>query len=465
MCGFTAFAAAKLLRKGFSDMAKYMNIKTLSVLCWITAGLQIAQSLLQYFFSLIVVLGYASVIIFALTLACAAGYFLTQRPAVHPGADIILLLFMFLYFVLSCVAMGIKTGENWFDLNSEEMADMEVLIIIYLLGRSAAANGFSKVLKVVFHAFMAVWTAVTLFILILVFGNSGFVPPCGGYIGMVDSFSLQINCNRNFTGALSMTMLIICLIVAFAAALRSVRGLYIAYSVIYYVMLILSNSKTALIAGVFGFALIIGVIFVTSQSHRDKKAGTRILIFASAFIISGALFFLMRYPVYKLYSLVVSEAGGIPMDARDMLDSNVATVSNRTPIWLHSLEVIFTPRLLLTGVTPAGVADALIEAFGGYMQAPPHCHNLILQVGASLGIPGLLAFLAWLTLVALRCLKILTDSPFKRAFMLVTGLILAIMLDNMAERYSMFYMFFISYPFFFACGYVMGYEKAAGAVD
>ena len=70
MCGFTALAAAKLLRKGFSDMAKYMNIKTLSVLCWITAGLQIAQSLLQYFFSPIVVLGYASVIIFALTLAC-----------------------------------------------------------------------------------------------------------------------------------------------------------------------------------------------------------------------------------------------------------------------------------------------------------------------------------------------------------------------------------------------------------
>ena len=141
MCGFTAFVAAKLLRKGFSDMAKYMNIKTLSVLCWITAGLQIANSLLQYFFTT-VALGYASVIVFALTLACAAGYFLTQRPAVHLSADIILLLFMFLYFVLSCVAMGIKTGENWFDLNSEEMADMEVLIIIYLLGRSAAASGF-----------------------------------------------------------------------------------------------------------------------------------------------------------------------------------------------------------------------------------------------------------------------------------------------------------------------------------
>ncbi len=437
-------------------MKKYITLQTLSVLCWITAGLQIAQSLLQYFIVMIS-LEFISVIAFSLTLTCAAAYFLLYRPSLRLSADIILLLFMFLYFILSCAVMTFKTRENWFDANSEELSDTEILVMLFLLGRTAAAKGISKALKAVFHAFTSVWTLVTLYILILVFCNTGFVPPCGGYIGMVDGASLQINGNRNFTGALSMTMLIICLIVAIATTVRAVRILYISYSVIYYVMLILSNSKTALIAAVCGFALIIGVVFCTF--YKDRKASARVLIFAASALISGAVFYLMRYPVYRLYSFIVSVFGGLEMDARVMIDQSVSTFSNRTPIWMHSVEVIMTPRLLLTGVTPAGVADALIEAFGGSMTSPPHCHNLILQVGASLGIPGLIAFLAWLTLVALRCLKILTDNPFKRTFMLVTGLILALMLDNMAERYSMFYMFFISYPFFFACGYVMGYGK------
>ncbi len=436
------------------SMKKLINLNTLIILCWIEAGLIMVRSLLQYFV-LETYLERIAVIDFALILAVACIYYFSEHPRLRISADIILLLFMFVYLLLSCIGMGLSTGINWFEENSSEMSDMEVLIIIYLLGKYTARTNVSKGLQIAFHIFMSAWTFVIFYILVTILRNDYIVPPCGGYIGMLNGINLQINCHRNFTGALSMTMLLICLIVILSSSQKAIKVIYSLYAVIHYIILILSNSRTALISAIGGFSLIAGIFIYLNYSNSSVPKKILVSVFSG--ILAGAVFFLLRYPVYSIYSAIANNFNGVEMTAREVLSPDAVSFNGRIPIWKHSIDIIFTPRWMLTGVTPAGVAQALIDSFNGYLTYP-HCHNVILQVGTALGIPGLCAFLAWLVIIAIRCLKILTDKVPRPVFMFVTGLILAIMLDNMAERYSIFYMFFISYPFFFSCGYVMGYQ-------
>ena len=434
-------------------MKKLFRPEILLALCWTEVILQVIISLLQLFV-MQVVLDRVEIIIFALIIIVAAGCYLTARPALKPGADVYLLLFMLLWFFMSCIGMNMNSADNWFELNASELSDMEILILTYLLGKYTAKAGVSKSLMVCLHSLLITWSAVMLYILINIFMNRTLIPPCGGMIGMYGGSSFQINCNRNYTGALSMVFLLMCFCMITAVRQRYARLIYGFCFIVHYFALVISCSRTGLLSAIIGFAPMVSIVFYTRYTGMEQKK--RIAGSTLAALFSGGIFFLLRYPVYQFYSLVVSYFAGDPLAAREIIDESIVSVSSRLPIWEKAVGIIFSYRWMLTGVTPAGVAEALIEAYGGYMAEVPHCHNLILQVGVSLGIPGLVAFLIWLFLVALRCLNILTSPGSKRGVMLVTFIILAIMADNMAERYSMFYMFFISYPFFFTCGYVMG---------
>ena len=142
--------------------------------------------------------------------------------------------------------------------------------------------------------------------------------------------------------------------------------------------------------------------------------------------------------------------GGIGMDVRTVFDPNDTTLSNRTVIWEISIGLLFTIRPLLSGLTPIGIQESL-----GFID---QTHNEFLEIGCGLGIPALIAFLVFLTIVAIKCFKTIFFSH-NQTLKLATILILAYLTANMAEARLMFYGWFIGYAFFFLCGYITAYPE------
>ena len=437
-------------------MTKLFSHKNLLIMCWAIAILHLIHSLLRH------VIGRqnnilisSEIVLFFLMVAVAIGYYLLNRPKIKLTIDIVLLLLLFFWLILSCLVQTVISGQDYFLMNSPEMTDLEIIIIVYLLGKRCAIHGIRKFTEYILKAILAIVTVSMLFILCSIFTNTYFITPNDGYIGMFGGTDFQINCHRNFVGAGAMTISLICFCLILVSKTKMQKIIYSVFFVIHYFALILSCSRTGILSALVGFIVIVGIVF---YMHFDKsKPSLRILYSSLGALISGAIFFVLRYPVFRLYSSIVAQFGGNSLGAREIIDASTVTMNSRTTIWKYCLEIMLTPRYMITGSTPAGSVDALLDLTNNTLTYP-HAHNQILQVGISLGIPGMCIFIVLLILIAIKCLKALFGRNYTTGIKFMPCLILAIMIDNMAERYSMFYQFFISYVFFFLCGYVVAYE-------
>ncbi len=101
-----------------------------------------------------------------------------------------------------------------------------------------------------------------------------------------------------------------------------------------------------------------------------------------------------------------------------LVTNTTATVAGRSELWQRAIYMM--QDFPYTGIglgTFAKVAPILYPFFLISPDAKvPHAHNLILQAGVDLGIPGLVAFVSFLTvfsIVALRTLKLSRNTSFE----------------------------------------------------
>ncbi len=424
-------------------MKKIFTYTNLLHLCWTAAVFHALISLIKYFTDTLY-LDYTDLVIFCILIIFTAVYYLIYKPSFKIGVDTIMLFIMFAYFAISCVTMFLSTGEDYITENATYLSDLEAAILIFILGKYTAKNGITKLHRRSFHALLILWSAFMLFVLIVICSNTMLFLHPRGHIGMVDGTHLEINCNRNETGAMAMVFLLLCFCMIFWTKKTALKAIYAVSCVLNYFILVLSNSRTALVAGVVGFSCLVGLVVFRYVRDRLKLAQSVLLGVASA-IAAGAAMSLLRTPVYQLYSVIVMGFGGIGMDTRMVFDPNDLTLSNRTVIWSIAVDLLFTIRPLLSGLTPIGIQQSL-----GFID---QTHNEFLEVGCGLGIPALIAFLVFLTIVAVKCFKIIFFGN-NQSLKLATILILAYLTANMAEARLMFYGWFIGYAFFFLCGYV-----------
>ncbi len=431
-------------------MKKLFTSANLINICWTAAVFHVLVSLIKYFTNS-VIFSDIDLVIFCFVLVAAAVHYLLYRPKLRLHADLIMLLILLLYFGISCVCMSLASGEDYYTSNSIYVSDLEGAVLIFILGRYTARTGLTALHKRALHALLLAWTALMVFVLVLAFSNTILYLSSNVFIGMYQGTHLQINCNRNETGAMAMVFLLLCFCMIFWTKKKALKVIYSAACVIHYFVLVLSNSRTALVAAVVGFSCLVGLVMF--KYLRDTRGLTPSVIFAVlAAILSGAALSLLRTPVYQLYSLIVMGNGGVGMDVRTVFDPNDTTLSQRTIIWGIAVDLLFTVRPLLSGLTPIGIQESL-----GFID---QTHNEFLEVGCGLGIPALIAFLVFLTIVAVKCFKIIFFGR-NQSLKLATILILAYLTANMAEARLMFYGWFIGYAFFFLCGYVNARELDA----
>lgn len=122
-----------------------------------------------------------------------------------------------------------------------------------------------------------------------------------------------------------------------------------------------------------------------------------------AVLVSLLLVVTLRWPWFGLVALVSAIAAGSVLSLNGIVllleaigsDGSVTSVTGRWEIWTRALQAIGDFPLTGIGI---GTFDLVIPALYPYVEIRnriPHAHNLFLQLGVDLGVPGLLLF-SWL---------------------------------------------------------------------
>ena len=442
----------------------YKTKNVLMSVFWLLAIVHFVQSVVKHLsiLDLDIILSFFEALVFSSLIIIGALYIYRNKKALRyfVSKDNILLILLFLLLVLSCVIRTFSSETNYIDSNLAELREFIYLILYFNLGKISAEYGLRNVVVRSLHFILITITAFMAFVIYLTMINEEIVTSRGGLIGMRYGYALEVNCNPNYVGASAMVLFLLCIsMVIWYRKRRSVVIVYSICSVIHFVVLILSNSRTALAATIVGVSCIAGLVTFSILYKKDVKGKLRIS--SEIAILTGEITFSMRYIITNMYSLIVMFFNGFGFMIKEFTPEEVLNASTRLDIWGYCFRILFESPLIF-GLTPAGIADPLIECDISLV-ANPHSHNIVLEMGLAVGIPGMILFVIWLLLIAKRCILVLKTRPLDLDVMVISFLILAMVVDNMFERYVLFYGYFISYIFFFLCGYISYYGEKMGS--
>lgn len=371
-----------------------------------------------------------------------------KTPIRFQPAQMLLILFMG-WMILSCLSMTVTYGSDWVSYNNAAILNTAVEILLaFPLGYVLIREKKNTIGGILLHILVMGWTLFITYVLINVFQGKTVVAPNGGGLLMKDG-SLCLNCNRNTTGSWEMLFFIVCFFMMLWNRKRSLRIIYAVATFIHYFALTLSSSRAAIFSVLFGMMAMTGIA-VYLRLGKQKMARKLAIALASA-LVAGAAFYFLRPLVFKLLALCTgsSESG------REMIYQD-RTLSGRTDIWRWTIEGIFTSfRCAMFGVTPRSTPEMIAQMSNGAVK-DMYTHNQILEIAASIGIPGLCIALAWFAIILKDSYKLFFVQKDMTPMLAIPVMILVLMLANMMEAYLVFYDHIDGYVFFLLCGLLYG---------
>lgn len=134
-------------------------------------------------------------------------------------------------------------------------------------------------------------------------------------------------------------------------------------------------------------------------------------------------------------------------------------LSNRTKVWKAALKVmISSPQRFFFGVTSFGVTDAIRDIGGYHKEDVAHAHNIILQIGISMGVPAMLLFCAFLILIAVKGIRILSKEIGMNSY-IIPSIVLCFVVINMGEAYLVGYYSVMACVFYLLCGWIVAMNQ------
>lgn len=442
-------------------MEKIKKIFKDCYILWFTAIIcvfHILLGLLRYFLD---VQKYQS-LDYCLVLIALAGWIIhmiVYRVKPRPGKSFIILVFIFLWYLLSCRVMTDTYNRDWFFYNKEPLYDTLLLSgLVFPIGIYFGRKGWDPFVRALIHIFVLSWTCFMAFVLVRVFQNRIITTPSGGQIGMNSHIALCLNTHYNTTGVIELVMLFI--IMFFICTSRS-RVLKIAYALallVHLAALVLSNSRTSFVASVIFFsAVVFSMIYNAPWNITFRK---RLLIGVTAAAITMVLLFGFRELVFSIHENVthlkalLKGTSEVSSSARDM--TSMRTMNIRFRIWESSLKAMTANEYrALFGVTPVSVVSAITEASGGEF-TNYYTHNQFLEIGLSLGFPGMILFILFVILLAKNSYRISIKHNEGLQAWIAVSIVVTLLVANLTEATLMFYRFLSSYPFFFFSGWICG---------
>lgn len=185
------------------------------------------------------------------------------------------------------------------------------------------------------------------------------------------------------------------------------------------IVLVLSKSRGGYIAGA------VGALATLALLVRRRWAWLVLLLLVVALVGGGAWFIL--------------GSGGEALDSPELVEgaANPATWAFRLGVWRAAVWMMADFPFTGVGMGLFNEVGALLYAH--YAPNNPGAHNLYLQVGVDLGVPGLIAFLAvlmlalWMAAAAMRRFTRRGDSPLRAEAAAALAGLIALMTHGLVD--------------------------------
>ena len=368
----------------------------------------------------------------------------------------VLLILLGVLYIVSMISMNHVYMGDWISANLGGLIDGGVsILILFPLGRVLVKEEnqrYRNAVMLVTHVLVIGLAVLLGWVVVRLFNNETVLLP-RGKIYMRSGTRLKLSSNPN-TGSMYIAIfLIVAVCMVFWVKPLWLRVLYALSVPVFYVIVTLTNSRATYISVIAAFAAIAAVCACTYVRGSSAKRAW-IAIAASVLVI--LLLFAAREGVFLLYKWF-SHKGS---QARKM-EIFETGLSGRFDIWLASLKVMVQDvRTFLLGVSCAGSGPFLAEA----CNEPDvfYSHNQFIEMGLCYGLPGFIAFTAWMVLIARDSLRLQFpgNARVTPGGKIIPAIVLAMTLNNLAEAMLLYYGFFSGSIFILFCGMTVG--KAEG---
>ena len=403
-------------------------------------------------------------------------------------------IFFLLLFVSALLLEGKQPGSFRFNLGCLYDAAIS-LFVLFPLSYHFGFRHDDRLLK----ALAGILTTVYLFIVLMALYGISFdreLLIAGAPIQMEKGRLWLGRSNPNTTGMFCAVLLMLGLW-RIASGGRTARVLYTISSAAFYVCLILTDSRSSLLASSVCLGFYAGIMF--QRKHCCGRRGIRQSLLSCA--VGGLallLFWLGRYLVALLspvlavgllpavaflfhrccgrkqsplfwsvaalaaaaaiLAVFLSAPDFLPdfagFSVRKLLDNGG---SGRIRLWKGLWGALGAhPEYLLHGCGPYSITE-LVEPFFG---RPVYTHNQFLEILTGYGLPALILFLFWLMAVAQRCRQTSLDSLREGnvELAILPLVLLLLLINNMFEATLLFYRYVTGCIFFLTAGHVCAHR-------
>ena len=400
--------------------------------------------------------------------------------------ELLLLIGLLFWFALSS-AVNQMTGEKrYLRMEDAYLFDMAICIFLLFPMTSVFRGDNEKKLPVLLiHVVVILYSVFTAVCLWRIFHLDVVTFPSGEQGGFTEKVQLILGAHYNITGMIAITMFCLCVYMVFTQE-PVIRALYIILGIIQLTVVYLSNSRTIFV-GLIVFVTSISFFCPWKMLKRKgmlRRLGIRLLVCA----VCVGIFWSGRTGSFVLFEKVthfseelakeagnLSAEGGsfgieeltgrIEYETTQLVKTGADNIrrlnnlSNRTKVWKAALKVmISSPQRFFFGVTSFGVTDAIRDIGGYHKEDVAHAHNIILQIGVSMGVPAMLLFCAFLILIAIKGIRILNKEIGMNGY-IIPSIVLCFVVINMGEAYLVGYYSVMACVFYLLCGWIVAMDQ------
>lgn len=392
---------------------------------------------------------------------------------------LIWLLFWSTLVLLRCLFLfGIdELYRNRYYLSDTAVIAFVMFPMARVLGSARMKRLFEPMLKVVLlpHAAFYAWV-------LWQYLHMNFVTfPSGRKLEII-YYSMYLGVHRNTTGAFALAMLAAALY--FIVRAKTWRKLpYCLGAVVYLAVLVYSNCRTS------WYALLLLAVLTTFlwvwYGTKEKKpllravwgllaAAAVVLVLHFARILLFALLdsaldsagiFMEPEPLRHAHSAFAlrplaarPEARALAGDPRRSLETG--GFSGRGALFKACLHVMFSDRdIFLFGLTPNHIGHA-VYGVCGVDRIENHAHNYFLQLGMSFGVPTMLASMAFMASLGLRCVRVLRRAKrLPSGAWIIPAILFCLLAQDMMEVFLVHGPTFIQVLFYVFAGWISAMDR------
>ena len=383
-----------------------------------------------------------------------------------------ILLAVFLWFVIDCAIHQKLFGGTYFKDNDWRMFQFGLVIVLFFaFVRITGPKHARKIIEGMIHFTTIIYGSFCSYVLWHYLHADYFTFPSGRKLELQPymHMSMKMGVNQNITAAQLTVMIGLCLYMIFTQK-RKIKVIYLFPFGVFFMLLVLSNSRASYFACMCMIVMSIGIYafrrmrpadpggnskrILTRQQDKGeagkRRPGFHDQIIRAAVVVMAIILcaLLVRWLRRGVFSTVQNNTAG-STDAGQSLRTIGNGLNGRDLIWQAVIKMLLSsPRYFFLGVMPSEVGQTLVD-LQLYYKVQPHCHNLLLQIAASLGVPAMIVFCVFLVSLIRRAVRLIMirDPRYEHAWA-VTIPLAGILVIDLVESF-LFGPVYVNLPVFY----------------